>query len=68
MKKRKWTQKEVSDWLQKHHAVIYFNPSDMNLFVRKFDGIGWIMNLGNPWTYVYIIGLVAFFVLISHVL
>ena len=39
MKRRKWTQKEVSDWLKKHHAFIYFNPSDKNLFVRKYYGI-----------------------------
>lgn len=68
MKKRKWTQKEVSDWLKKHHALIYFNPSDKNLFVRKYYGIGWIMNLGNPWAYVAVIGAVVVLLLITRIL
>ncbi len=68
MKKRKWTQEEVSDWLKKHHAFIYFNPSDKNLFVRKHYGFGWIMNMGNLWTYVCMLGIVAFMLFISHIL
>ncbi len=68
MKKRKWTQKEVSDWLKKHHALIYFNPNDTNLFVRKYYGIGWIMNIGNPWAYATVIGAVIILLLISRLL
>ena len=40
MKKRKWTQNEVREWLKKHHTFIYFNPNDKNIFVRKYYGIG----------------------------
>lgn len=68
MEKRKWTQKEVRDWLKKHHAFIYFNPSDKNIFVRKYYGIGWIMNCGNPWAYCCVIGIVVILLLISHIL
>lgn len=68
MKKRKWTQKEVSEWLKKHHALVYFNPSDKNVLVRKFYGFGWIPNFGNPWTYVYTIGMIAILLLVGRML
>lgn len=68
MKKRKWTQREVSDWLKRHHAVIYYNPNDKNIFVRKYYGLGWIVNLGNPMTYVCIVGIVAIMILIGFIL
>ena len=67
MQKRKCTNQEVSEWLKKHHALVYFNPSDQNVFVRKYYGIGWIMNLGNPRTYLYIMGLVGILLIIGLV-
>ena len=57
-----------SERLVKHHALIYFNPSDKNLFVRKYYGIGWIMNLGNPWAYVIVIGTFVALLLITRIL
>lgn len=68
MKKRKWTQKEVREWLKKHHTFIYFNPNDKNIFVRKYYGIGWIMNCGNPWSYCCVIGIVAIFMIVSRIM
>ena len=68
MKKRKWTQKEVREWFKKHHTFIYFNPNDKNIFVRKYYGIGWIMNCGNPWSYGCIIGMLAVLMIISRIL
>ena len=47
MTKRKWTNQEVRDWMEKNHSYIYYNPSDSNLFVRKRFGIGWTANLGK---------------------
>ena len=60
MKKRKWTQKEVIDWMQKHDTCIYCNPNDTNIFVRKVFGIGWVLNWGNPMAYVSTVGFIAF--------
>lgn len=68
MEKRKWTQKEVREWLKQHHTFIYFNPNDKNIFVRKYYGIGWIMNCGNPWSYCCVIGIVAILLFISRIL
>lgn len=66
MKKRKWTKAEVDDWMRKHDAFIYYNPSDKNIFIRKRFGIGWTMNLGNPMSYVTISGLfVGIFLLVQ---
>ena len=58
MTKRKWTNQEVRDWMDKNHTHVYYNPSDSNLFVRKRFGIGWTANIGNPMTYVLCIGVV----------
>ena len=68
MKKRKWTQKEVREWFKKHHTFIYFNPNDKNIFVRKYYGIGWIMNCGNPWAYCCVIGIVAILMIVSRIM
>ena len=34
-------------------GLFYFNPSDPALFVEKRFGIGWTINLGRPWAWVF---------------
>jgi uncharacterized membrane protein len=36
-------------------GLIYFNPTDPALLVEKRMGIGWTLNLGNPWSWVPLI-------------
>ena len=32
---------------------LYFNPDDLNIFVRRGPGLyAWTMNLGNKWSWV----------------
>lgn len=48
--KRKYSQEEVE-----HHMTgrLYFNPDDLNIFVRRGPGLyAWTMNLGNKWSWV----------------
>lgn len=63
MKKRKWTQQEVSSYMKRHNAFIYFNPNDKNLFVRNRFGIGWTANLGNPVLYILLLVVFLFCIL-----
>jgi uncharacterized membrane protein len=34
-------------------GLFYFNPGDPALFVEKRFGIGWTINLGHPWAWVF---------------
>lgn len=68
MEKRKWTKAEVDEWMRKHDAFVYYNPSDKNIFVRKRFGIGWTLNLGNFMSYVTAIGLfVVIFLMVQFI-
>jgi uncharacterized membrane protein len=40
-------------------GLIYFNRTDPALLVEKRMGIGWTLNLGNPWSWVLLIGVVV---------
>jgi uncharacterized membrane protein len=40
-------------------GLIYFNPTDPALLVEKHMGIGWTLNLGNPWSWVPLIGVIV---------
>lgn len=68
MKKRKWTKEEVDSWMRKHDALIYYNPLDKNLFVRKRFSFGWTMNLGNPMSYVTVVGIIAVLFLLIKIM
>jgi uncharacterized membrane protein len=48
-------------------GLIYFNPTDPALLVEKRMGIGWTLNLGNPWMWAPLIG-VAVIVLMGPLL
>ncbi|GER86944.1 membrane protein [Dictyobacter vulcani] len=40
-------------------GMFYYNPDDPALWIEKRMGIGWTVNLGNPWGKVFIISVVA---------
>lgn len=66
MKKRKWTEEEIDDWMRKNHnSILYFNPMDTNIFIRKRFGYGWMINWGNNKVYIAIICLVVLGLLIN---
>lgn len=48
--KRYYNKNEVWDWMSDNNRhFFYVNGDDKNIFVRKRYGIGWVLNLGNPW-------------------
>jgi len=49
-------------------GFIYFNPTDSALLVEKRVGIGWTLNFGNPWSWVFLVGVVAAAPILRHVL
>ncbi|WP_425539224.1 DUF5808 domain-containing protein [Microaceticoccus formicicus] len=57
--KRKYTNEEVRRWMEERNSrFFYINGEDTNIFVRKYYGIGWTLNLGNPWVLFMIIVLI----------
>lgn len=47
--KRKYTQEEVDKLM---HGRIYVNTNDLNIFVKRKNGLGsWTMNFGNKWSW-----------------
>ena len=61
--KRKYTREEVLEPMIGNS--IYFNPDDANIFVRKRFGIGsWTMNIGNPWAWAILGGIVLLAVVV----
>jgi uncharacterized membrane protein len=52
--------RRTTDW--RHHAEsswilgrLYFNRSDPTLFIERRMGLGYTLNLGNPWSWVVMI-------------
>ena len=61
--KRKYTREEVLERMIGNN--LYCNPDDTNIFVRKRFGIGaWTMNMGNPWSWAIVGGIVLLAVVI----
>ncbi|GAA5013475.1 DUF1648 domain-containing protein [Actinopolymorpha pittospori] len=46
-------------------GAVYVNREDSAVFVPKRFGIGWTLNLGNPWSLVVLLGIVAVPVLVT---
>jgi len=40
-------------------GLLYFNPTDPVLFVEKRTGIGWTVNVGNPWSWMSVVVIAA---------
>ena len=47
-----------------YYGIIYWNPDDKRIFVKKRWGIGWTINFGNP---VGVLVLVAIVVVVTLV-
>lgn len=43
---------------ERNRRFFYINDEDTNVFVWKYYGIGWTLNLGNPWVIFMIIVLI----------
>ncbi len=50
----------------KWYGVFYYNPKDSRIFLPKRFGIGWTLNLGNPYSYVVMVVLIVLIVLSQH--
>ena len=44
-------------------GIFYYNPDDPALFVEKRMGLGWTMNFGNRWSWLFLAGLLALLLL-----
>ena len=44
-------------------GFIYYNPSDPSLWIDKRMGIGWTLNFGNKFSWLFIIGIIALVIL-----
>ncbi len=40
-------------------GIVYHNPADPALFVERRFGVGYTLNVGNPWSWLIIIGILA---------
>ena len=49
-------------------GLLYYNPSDPAVFVEKRMGVGWTVNFGNPWTWVFLAAVVLVPLLIAQLL
>jgi uncharacterized membrane protein len=49
-------------------GMIYFNPRDPSIIVERRVGIGWTINLGNPWGIALVAGIIFGSILIPVVL
>lgn len=43
-KKHKWTAEDVQQWYRDTGAITYCNRQDLNIVVRKPNGLGWTVN------------------------
>lgn len=63
MSKRKWTNKEIHEWLDRKNCFFYANKEDTNIFIKKRHGITWTLNWGNPIVWVIIIVVIVVIIL-----
>ena len=49
--KKKWTAEEVQQWYCDAKILIYCNPSDSNIVVKKARRKGFAVNWANPKAY-----------------
>lgn len=48
MEKRHWSQQEIRQYRKGRSRLVYYNPQDANLWIRKEHGIcAWTLNWGN---------------------
>jgi len=45
----------------------YFNPKDPRILVpKRFRMMGWTLNFGNPYSYLILIGIAVFAIIMNH--
>jgi uncharacterized membrane protein len=48
-------------------GVFYFNPKDPRFILpKRYQWMGWTLNFANPYSYLIILGIIAFAVLIVN--
>jgi len=47
--KRKYTEEEVRERM---FMRLYYNPDDLNIFVKREGFLAYTLNFGNPWAWV----------------
>jgi uncharacterized membrane protein len=53
---------DPSNW---RFGVFYYNKKDKRLFPpKRLRGFGWTINFANPYSYLTLLGMIAFFIVI----
>ncbi len=48
-------------------GIFYFNPKDYRVFVPKRNiGMGWTLNFANPYSYLIILGIITFAIIMGN--
>lgn len=67
--KNKKTSPENNETVNTDHWVglFYVNRNDKRIFVpKRVVGMGWTMNFGNPYSYLFLIAIVVIIILMNH--
>ena len=67
MAKRKWTKAEISSYKKEKGQFFYFNKEDGNIFILRESGLGFSPNWSNPWSWVIILCIIIFIVLMFFI-
>jgi uncharacterized membrane protein len=67
MKKRKWKQEEIYSYKKEKSQFLYYNKEDSNIFIFRESGLGFSPNWANPWSWIIVICIIIFIVLLSFV-
>ena len=59
MARHRYTNEEVEKWKQDNKKVMYANPDDSRIFVRRSYGFGLSPNWANPVSWIIIVVIVA---------
>lgn len=50
------------------YGVFYFNRKDSRIIVpKRFRGLGWTLNFGNPYTYILIAVIILLIILSNYI-
>jgi uncharacterized membrane protein len=68
--KRKFEDDEEESWRNDPEnykfGIFYFNPIDPRIFVpKRIKELGWTLNFANPFSWLIIIGIITFAILLG---
>lgn len=56
-------EKDSNNWIL---GIFYFNKKDKRLFLpKRIKFLGWTLNFANPYSYLFLIGIIALIVILE---